>query len=208
MSTNARTDSLSEALFGKARRRILAALLGQPDEAIYLRQLARVVGMGLGAVQQEVRRLSEAGILLRIVRGHQVYYQANPECPIFNELRSLILKTAGVGDVLAKALRPLAARIRVALLFGSVVRGAERHGSDVDILVVGEVSFAEVVAAVGKTQLALGREVNPVVYPPEEFRRKLAAGHHFLASVLRSEKLFLIGDQRELARLAEKRVAD
>ncbi len=146
------------------------ALLGQPDEAIYLRQLARVVGMGLGAVQQEVRRLSEAGILLRIVRGHQVYYQANPECPIFNELRSLILKTAGVGDVLAKACRPLAARIRVALLFGSVVRGAERHGSDVDILVVGEVSFAEVVAAVGKTQLALGREVNPVVYPPEEFR--------------------------------------
>ena len=106
------------------------------------------------------------------------------------------------------ALGPLAGQIDVAIVFGSIARGGERRESDVDILVVGTISFADVVTAIGKTQEKLGREVNPVVYPPDEFRRKLAAGHHFLSSVLRADKLFLIGDEDELARLAEKRLAD
>jgi DNA-binding transcriptional ArsR family regulator len=92
MSTALTNSNLSAVLFGQTRRAILALLYGHPDEAYYLRQLARSGGLGLGAVQREVKRLSEAGILRRTVRGHQVYYQANPDCPVFAELKGLMGK--------------------------------------------------------------------------------------------------------------------
>jgi DNA-binding transcriptional ArsR family regulator len=100
MSTAPPGSSLSTALFGRTRRAILALLYGHPDEAYYLRQLVRSAGLGLGAVQREVKRLADAGIFRRTVRGRQVYYQANPECPLFEELKSLVVKTAGVADAL------------------------------------------------------------------------------------------------------------
>ncbi|MBN1394813.1 MAG: winged helix-turn-helix transcriptional regulator [Pirellulales bacterium] len=104
MSTERCQSNLSRALFGKARLRVLSTLFGRPDGSMYLRQLAREIGMGLGAVQNEVRRLTEAGILLRSKRGNQVYYQANRTCPIYAELRSLMLKTAGAADLIGHAL--------------------------------------------------------------------------------------------------------
>lgn len=182
-------------------------LYSHADEAFYLRQLARAAGMGLGAVQREVKRLSDVGIIRRTVRGRQVYYQASSQCPVFGELKSLVLRTAGAGDVLRAALAPLADRVKLAFIYGSLVRGEARRGSDVDILVVGEVTFSEIVSALHRAQQKLGREVNPTVYPPAEFRSKLAAGHHFLTTVVRGEKIFLVGDGHELARLAEKRLA-
>jgi predicted nucleotidyltransferase len=207
MSTTGTPLSLSGALFGQTRRAVLALLYGHPEEAYYLRQIVRATGLGLGAVQREVLRLSAAGIIRRSVRGRQVYYQANRECPVFPELKSLVVKTVGVGDVLRSALMSLADKIKVALIYGSIARGGERPGSDVDLLIVGGVSFHDVVSALSSAQKTLAREVNPTVYPPSEFRGKLAAGHHFLTSVMRQEKTFLIGDERELARLGSKRVA-
>lgn len=140
----------------------------------------------------------------RTVRGRQVYFQANAECPIYSELRGPIVKTAGVADALRMALAPLAGDIRVAFIYGSVARGKERRASDVDIMVIGEVSFAEAAEALARAQDAIGREVNPSVYPPDEFRAKLGARRHFLLSVLKGEKIFLIGAEHELARLAKE----
>lgn len=197
----------SAALFGQTRRTLLALLYGHADEAYYLRQIARATSLGLGAVQRELQQLSAAGIISRTVRGQHVYYQANPECPVFSELRSLVIKTVGVGDVLRSALAPLGDQIRVALIYGSFARGDERSGSDVDLLVVGKASFGEVAAALGAAQDTLSREVNPTVYSSSEFTAKLAAGHHFLTSVMRDKKIFLIGDQHELARLGSERLA-
>lgn len=208
MSTISVNNSLSAALFGKTRRAVLSLLYNHTDEAFYLRQIVRTVGVGLGSVQRELKRLSDVGIIQRIVRGRQVYYQANPQCPIFADLKNLVVKTAGVGDVLMVALAPLADRINIALLYGSIVRGEERRGSDVDMLVVGDVTFSEIVLSLSSAQETLHREINPTVYPPDEFTSKLAAGHHFLKTVLSGNKFFLIGDERELARLAEKRMAD
>lgn len=208
MSTLPENDILSAALFGKTRRAVLSLLYSHPDEAFYLRQLVRAAGVGSGAVQREVRRLYEAGIIRRMVRGRQVYYQANSECPVFVELRGLIVKTAGVGDVMRAAMASLADRISFAFIYGSVARGEEYRGSDLDVLVVGDVSFAEIVLAVGQSQEMLGRDINPTVYPSAEFRSKLATGHHFLETVLKETKIFLIGDENELARLAGKRLAD
>ena len=106
MSTVFAGSELSAALFGQTRRAILALLYGHPDQAYYLRQLVRSAGLGLGAAQREVKRLSDAGIIRRTVSGHQVFYQANPDCPIFGELKSLMVKTTGVADVLQAALAP------------------------------------------------------------------------------------------------------
>ncbi len=206
MSTVFAGSELSAALFGQTRRAILALLYGHPDQSYYLRQLVRSAGLGLGAAQREVKRLSDAGIIRRTVSGHQVFYQANPDCPIFGELKGLMVKTTGVADVLRAALAPLAAQIRLAFVYGSVAKLAQRNGSDVDVMVVGEPTFGEVVSALGSAQETLAREINPTVYSPAEFRSKLKAGHHFLTAVIGGEKVFLIGDEDELRRLGVKRL--
>ncbi len=207
MSTLPDNDSLSKTLFSKTRRAVLALLYSHADEAYYLRQIVRAAGVGLGAVQRELKQLADAGIIRRIVRGHQVYYQANPQCPVFAELKTLILRTVGVGAALQAALAPLDDRIDVAFIYGSIARKEEHRESDVDVLVVGKVTFAEIVSSLSEAQKAIGREINPTVYPPAEFRSKIAAGHHFLNTLLRGPMFFLIGDKRELARLAKKRLA-
>ena len=208
MSTSRLKEPLSSTLFGKTRLAVLSMLYTHADESFYLRQIVRSAGVGLGAVQRELSTLTNAGIIRRMVRGNQVYYQANSECPIFPELKSLIVKTAGVGEVIESALAPLATRIRVAFIYGSIAHMRENQKSDVDLMVIGETGFSEVVSALDNAQQLIGREINPTVYPPSEFQLKLSKGHHFLTTVLSETKLFLIGDQRELARLAKKRVAD
>jgi predicted nucleotidyltransferase len=207
MSTLPYRDNISQTLFGKTRRAVLSLLYSHVDDAFYLRQIVRAAGAGVGAVQRELLELTDAGIIQRLVRGRQVYYQANPQCPVFEELKSLVRKTVGIAAILQIALAPLADRIRVAAIYGSVARSEERRGSDVDLLVVGKVTFAEVVSALGQAQKAINREINPTVYPPSEFRSKLLAGHHFLNTILGKPILFLIGDERELAGLAKKRLA-
>ncbi len=200
-------DPLSAALFGRTRRAVLALLFGHPDESFYVREVLRAVGTGRGAVQRELKRLEQAGIVRRWRRGPQVFFQANAECPVFAELRGFILKTAGVAGILQAALNPLADRIRVAFLYGSVACGEAHPDSDVDVCVVGAVTFAEVTQLTRGAQDKLGREVNPTVYPPAEFARKLTEGHHFLSTIADGPKIFLIGDEREFAGLAQERLA-
>jgi len=207
MSTYPHRDNLSETLFGKTRRAVFSLLYSHVDDAFYLREIVRAAGVGLGAVQRELKQLSDAGIIQRIVRGRQVYYQANPRCPVFAELKNLVVKTVGVGAALQAALAPLGGRINVAVIYGSIARSEEHRESDVDLLIVGKVTFTEIVSSLSEAQKTIGREINPTVYPPAEFRSKVAAGHHFLNTVLRGPMLFLIGDKRELARLVKKPLA-
>jgi len=191
-------------LFGKTRQALLALLYSRADQEHLQESLIQLAGLGRGTVQRELEFLARAGVVRRTVRGRQVYFQANPESPIYGELRGLVVKTAGVADALRAGLAPLAGRIRVAFVYGSIAKGTERRASDVDVMVIGDVSFAQASDALGRAQQALGREVNPSVYAPADFRAKLAARHHFLRTVLAGEKIFLIGDERELARLAKK----
>src|SRR4030065_1394981 len=140
MSTAPYKEDISQPLFGKPRRAVLSLLYSHVDEAFYLRQIVRVAGVGLGAVQRELKQLSDAGIIQRIVRGRQVYYQANPRCPVFAELKNLVVKTVGVGAALQAGLAPLGGRINVAVIYGSIARSEEHRDSDVDVLVVGKVT--------------------------------------------------------------------
>ncbi len=203
-TTSGPTTSASSSLFGRTRQTLLALLYARADQERLQESLIQLAGLGRGTVQRELAFLVRAGIVTRTVRGRQVYFQANPASPIYSELRGLVVKTVGVADALRAALAPLAGRIHAAFIYGSVAKGTERRASDVDVMVIGEVSFAEASEALALVQETIGREVNPSVYPPAEFRAKLAAKHHFLRTVLKGEKIFLIGDEHELGRLAKK----
>jgi predicted nucleotidyltransferase len=194
-------------LFGSTRRRVLSLLYGRSEQRFYLRQIARETGAAIGAVQRELEALLRGGIIERTTEGRQVYFAANAACPIYSELRSIVLKTAGVVDVIRECLRPLAGRIRAAFVFGSAARGTLRGGSDIDLMVVGDVSFSDVAAAIAPAQERIGRDVSPTLYTPAEFRAKAQSGHHFLSTVLKQPRLFALGGSDELERLAEERMA-
>ena len=203
MGTQIENDSLSAALFGKARRAILSLLYSHTDEAFYLRHILRVAGVGHGAAQRELKQLSDAGILQRTVKGKQVYYQANRKSPIYDELHGLIVKTVGVVDVLRSALAPSIGRVKVAFVFGSIASGNEDKASDIDMMVVGEIPFGDVVSLLSPAEEKLGREINSVVYPLAEFTQKVKTDHHFVKTVIEGKKIFLVGDEGELARLVK-----
>jgi predicted nucleotidyltransferase len=187
---------------------VLAWLLGHADEAYYLRQIARHTGTSAGAVQRELEQLTFAGLLRRTVEGRQVYFQANRDAPIFPELQGMFAKTVGLADVLREGLAPLGERILVAFVFGSGARGELRRESVIDLMVIGDAAFQDVVQALAEARGRLGRDLNPTVYPPTEFRAKLQAQHHFLSNVLSAPRLYIVGGDHELVGLGAKRLAD
>lgn len=194
-------QSTGTLLFPEYRRRILGLMLLRPEEALHGREIARRIGLPAGTVARELQRLAEAGLLTRERRGNQQVYRANPHSPIFTELASILRKTSGVVDILANALAPVAERLRVAFVFGSVARGQESAGSDVDLMLVGDLGFREAVALLHPTQAEIGREVNPKVFAIGEFSGKLHSDP-FLAEVMSKPKLFVVGNAHDLEELA------
>ena len=193
--------TLADLLLGQHRQRVLAILLLNPQTSLHVRELARQTGSQPGTLNRELAKLAQAGVLLRQQVGNQVHYQANRACPVFDELAGLLRKTSGMATVLVQALAPLAARIRSALVFGSVARGEETSTSDIDLLILGDISLAEAVEALHPQQDTLRREINPVVYRPGDFRGKLASGNTWAKEVVTKPKLFVIGSADDFAKL-------
>lgn len=200
-----RSPQLVEVLFGAYRRQVLSLLLLRPDESFYVREIGRLTGVPAGSLHRELKLLTEAGLLVRSTAGNQVRYEASRECPIYEELTAIFRKTAGLGDVLRDLLSPLADKISLAFIFGSVAQAKEKATSDIDLLVVGAVSFSAVVEACHFGRERLGREVNPVVMSKVAFQTKQREHDRFVSRVLKEPKLFLIGDASELRKLAEDR---
>ena len=194
---------LCSGLFGKTRQSVLALLYGRADSSFYTKQILDAVKIGRGTVQRELKNLTDTGIITREVEGRQVYYRANEKCPIFNELKGIVRKTFGVADVIRQSLATVADKVRVAFIFGSIARSADDRKSDIDVIVVGAISFGDIVNLLSTAEEKLGREVNAVVYPISEFKQKVREDHHFVKTVLEGEKIFLIGDEGELRRLAD-----
>jgi DNA-binding transcriptional ArsR family regulator len=187
-----------DALLPKTRQGILSAVLVQPEEAWYISELARRMGVPSSSLQRELQNLTRAGILKTYRQGRMAYYQANVASPIFPDLRGLLLKTAGLVDVLADALKPLALKLRIVFVYGSIASGSEQAGSDIDVMVIGTVSPVELALPLRRAREQLGREINPTVYAPSEFAKKRAAKDHFLTQVLDKPKLFVVGNSDEL----------
>jgi predicted nucleotidyltransferase len=198
---------LASLLFGTYRREVLALLLLHPETALHVREIARATGKIPGTLLRELNQLADAGVLLRRPVGNQVQFQADPACPIFEELRSILKKTSGLADVLRQALQPLEGKIRAAFVYGSVARGDERAGSDLDVMIVGDAKLSEVVHALAPAHDALRREINPNVYRVGEFGAKLAEGEPFLQRVMEDRKIYLVGGEDDLRQPASHRKA-
>ena len=197
-------SSVSDLLFPlQYRGKALALLLLQPQRQLHVREIARLTGTVAGTMSKELARLSKAGLLEQHRVGNQVQFRANRQHPVYPELSALLCKTIGLADVLTFALAPAADRIASAFVFGSVASSSDSAESDVDIILIGRVDFAEAVSLLYAAQTTLHREINPKVFALEEWRTKLQAKSAFVMDVLSKPKIFLIGTQRELDQLAE-----
>lgn len=200
-------SSLADKLLGATHSALLETLLLRPDEALHVRELARITGVSPGTLHRELRTLARLGLLKRQEIGRQVFYSADRTSPIFTELAGLLRKTAGPSQVLREALAPFSERIQAAFVFGSTASGTEKSHSDIDLLVLGNTTFATVVRALHPTQERLGREINAIVMKPEEFTVKRRERDAFIASVIKQPKIWLIGNEDELGKLGQDRSA-
>jgi len=198
-------QSLSTVLFPGYRRRVLGLLLLHPEESLHGREVARRTGLPAGTLPRALKRLASVGLLTQEKRGNQTLYQANRQSPIFSELAGILRKTSGLADVLVNALALLSDKIEVAFIFGSVARGAETSGSDVDMFIIGAVDFGAVVEALYPAQQQLAREINPKVYSVREWRNKLKEQQPFVMDVLAKPKIFVVGGDNELAELSRRK---
>jgi len=196
-----------ELMFGDYRRRLLATLLLRPDERFHVRELGRMTGIPAGSLHRELKIMGEAGVLTRDQVGNQVLYQADRSCPIFEELASILQKTIGLAMLLREPLQHLDDKIEMALVFGSMASGQQRPTSDIDVLVLGDVTLSDVVVALAPCHETLGREINPVVMAADRFIAQLREQQRFAMRVFEEPKIFVIGDENEFAELIANRKA-
>jgi predicted nucleotidyltransferase len=182
----------AKVLFGADHRRLLGLLYMRPDESFHLREIARLTGANAGNAHRALHKFEQAGLVKAERIGNQRRYQANLESPIFHELAGIVRKTMGLADVLRDALQPLAARIEQAFVFGSIARGEPGPRSDVDLMIVGDVSWEDVIGAVYPLHEILGREINPIVMTARAFSER-AQDAGFIQRVLRGPRIALLG---------------
>jgi len=192
------TPRLLDALFTSRLQGVLAAAFLRPQRQWYLSDLAADLGTRPSSLQRPLARLVDSGILLRHKDGNRVYYRPDPDCPIYTELASILAKTAGVAHQLRRALSPLASRIHLAFIHGSIAVADERSDSDIDLIIVADLPSADLALALRPLHDRLGRQINFTRYAPSEFISKLSSRHHFLSSVLRKPRIVLLGDERLL----------
>lgn len=192
----------ADTLFSKTQQRVLALLFGQSQRSFYANEIIAFAAMGSGAVQRELAKLVKSALVTVKKVGNQKHYQANHQAPIFDELRSIVMKTFGVADVLRVALQAYWPQIELAFVYGSMAKGSEQAHSDIDLMVIGEqISNAALLDALQPLQQQLGRTVNPTLYTPAEFIQRVRDGKSFIVRVLEQPKIFVKGREDELIRL-------
>ena len=189
-------NRLAELLSSRARAEIFRLLLSGTGEELHVREIERRSGLNDSTLRQELRKLVRLDLVQSRRDSNRVYYRAKTESPLYPEIRNLVLKTSGLSDVLKFALTDK--RIRVAFVFGSIARGDEKAGSDLDLMVIGQLGLRDLSRLLSGIEEKIGREVNPHVLRQEEFKKRVRAREHFVSSVMETPKIFIIGSQREL----------
>ena len=178
----------------------MAYLFGQPERSFFATELIKLAGGGSGAVQRELARLADSGLVTVSRVGTQKHYQANPKSPIFSELCAIAQKTVGLAEPLREALKPLAKRISAAFVYGSVAKRQDTAASDIDLMVVsGSLTYADLFAALEDASERLGRKVNPTVYSPRELAKRVKQGNAFVTRVLAQPKVWVVGGESDIA---------
>jgi len=196
--------SISDVLFSKAQQQVLGLLYGQPDSDFYTNEIIRLTETGTGAVLRELKKLEASGFITVRKIGNQKRYQANPKLPFFAELRGIILKTFGLADILRKALSPLAKKLQLAFIYGSIAKQEDTAKSDIDLMIISDkITYADIFQLLANAEEKLCRKVNPTFYTPSEWTRKQKEGNNFIRQLLSQPKIFLIGTENELVTLGE-----
>lgn len=191
-------SKLADTLFSKTQQQVLGLLYGNPDKSFYFNEIRRAAGMGVANIKLELERMEDAGILQRVKIGNQQHYQAEPLCPIYTELRSIVTKTLGLADVIAQGLKTVEQKIDLAFIFGSVAKNTENAGSDIDLMLVGKITLEEFTNAFYPLQEKLGRYINPRIYNEAEWHELLNEHGGFIKDVIKNPRLDLIGSTNEL----------
>ncbi|MBS1190527.1 MAG: transcriptional regulator [Rhodocyclaceae bacterium] len=190
--------TLSDALFTATQQKVLGLLYGKPDRSFYANEIDRWAKVGKGSLMRELERLQRAGVLTLSRQGNQTHYQANPDCPIYGELLGIVRKTFGIGEQLRAALAPLAGQLAWAFVYGSIAKGEEHAGSDIDLMLIGEnLSYSDVMERLMPVEECLGRAINPTLYTPADWLARKTAGNSFVLRVSEQEKINLIGSESE-----------
>lgn len=195
--------TLAAFLFSDYRRKVLALLLLHPSERYHQREVARLTGTISGTLSRELAKMVDVGLLLKVPVGNQMQYMANVECPIYDELASIIRKTDGWIDVLADSLQPLNNTIDFAFVFGSMASGNATPNSDIDLMVVGDVTFSDLITHLYPLQQVLGREINPKCYSSSEWHRVVREQGAFVRDVLNKPTLLVLGDKEYLGKIKD-----
>jgi len=193
-------DSLSRLLSSRVKAEVFRLLFAPGAGELHVREIARRARLSEATVRQELKLLKSLGLVVARPSGNRTYYRANTEHPLHPEIRGLVAKTSGLADVLREALA--GANVRAAFVFGSIAEGAEGARSDVDLMVIGSVSLRELSELLSPAEARLGREINPHVLTPREFASRQYKKEHFVTSVLRSPRLFVVGSDDDLAEMA------
>ena len=188
------TAAIADVLFTPVQQRVLGLLFGQPKRRLQSAELIRLAGSGTGAVHRLLKRLAAAGLVTTLQVGNQKHYQANPDSPVFHELSGLIRKTVGLVAPLQAALAPLAGKIAVAFVYGSIAKGTDTAASDIDLMVIADgLDYAALFSALQEAEASLSRKVNPNLMSPAEWRRKSSEADSFAARIARQPRLFVLG---------------
>ena len=200
MGTQLNQLNISDALFSSTQQRVLGLLFGNPDRSFYTSEIVRRVRSGTGAVERELSRLLRSGLVSVSKIGNQKHYRADPESPVFEELRGIVLKTFGLTEPLREALAPYAEKIDVAFVYGSVAKRTDTARSDIDVMVSGqeELSYPELFAAFQRVETQLGRQVNPTFLSQDDWKRKLSQKGSFVDKISAQPKIFLYGAEEQL----------
>lgn len=189
-----RGSALADALFTSTQQRVLALLFGQPNRSFFVTELMSLAHSGRGAVQRELGRLAQSGLVTVAKVGNQKHYQANHDSPLFNELCSIIKKTVGLQEPIRAALEPMANKISLALIYGSIAKQSDTAASDIDLLLVSdELTLEEVYAGLAPVEKLLDRSVNPTLYISKEFGHRRKTKNAFVTRVLKSPYIVLQG---------------
>lgn len=187
------TTILASTLFSSTRGAVFGELFRRPD-GVYLRELERITGINARHLLREMHRLRDAGIISPTKVGNVVLYKFDPECPIYEDLQSIVLKTVGLVDAIREMLEPFSDKIRTAYIYGSYARGEQRTNSDVDLMIVGSVTRQEISSATRRTAELLRREVNTTIYASTEYEDALQDENSFVAKVHAGSRIDLVVD--------------
>ena len=193
---------LQKLFSSRVRVEILSAFLMNPERELYVREVARLTGEDYKNVSMELRSLEEIGLLSSRNEGNLKYFSLNKEFVIYEELKSIFMKTKGAVGILREAVSTKR-DIDYAFIYGSFATGEERAESDIDLMVIGRISLEEVLALIRGPEEKLSREINVSLYDLQEIRKRVKDHDPFIMEVLGGSKIMLIGDENELRRIIE-----